>query len=236
MCIRDSSFAKDSREAEEMSSRLASAVSRSERADAIFAERTGFAERLSSAKERGESLSIDIAQDPHNLEMFLRYAEQYGGDSASALSMFDAELARQGLRPNRVFSDGTALPSSFGDVRTLHDRQSSDPALSPDLSASNRQQRARVARSNQSARSAHPDTSPPSLRNDVQTQGNAIRNETASARSTFDRKSETVDTADGTLATKKSLLKQSGKQVVDDGEASIDNAKEAVKGLLQKNE
>jgi conjugal transfer mating pair stabilization protein TraG len=230
------SFAKDSREAEEMSSRLASAVSRSERADAIFAERTGFAERLSSAKERGESLSIDIAQDPHNLEMFLRYAEQYGGDSASALSMFDAELARQGLRPNRVFSDGTALPSSFGDVRTLHDRQSSDPALSPDLSASNRQQRAKVARSNQPARSAQPDTSPPSLRNDVQTQGNAIRNETASARSTFDRKSETVDTADGTLATKKSLLKQSGKQVVDDGEASIDNAKEAVKGLLQKNE
>ncbi len=230
------SFANDSREAEEMSSRLAGAVSRSERADATFAERTGFAERLSSAKERGESLSIDIAQDPHNLEMFLRYAEQYGGDSASALSMFDAELARQGLRPNRVFSDGTALPSSFGDVRTLHDRQSSDPALSPDLSASNRQQRARVARSNQSARSAHPDTSPPSLRNDVQTQGNAIRNETASARSTFDRKAEIVDTPDGTLATRKSLLKQSGKQVVDDGEASIDNAKEAVKGLLRKTE
>jgi len=230
------SFANDSREAEEMSSRLAGAVSRSERADATFAERTGFAERLSSAKERGESLSIDIAQDPHNLEMFLRYAEQYGGDSASALSMFDAELARQGLRPIRVFSDGTALPSSFGDVRTLHDRQSSDPALSPDLSASNRQQRARVARSNQSARSAHPDTSPPSLRNDVQTQGNAIRNETASARSTFDRKAEIVDTPDGTLATRKSLLKQSGKQVVDDGEASIDNAKEAVKGLLRKTE
>ena len=135
-----------------------------------------------------------------------------------------------------MFSDGTALPSSFGDVRTLHDRQSSDPALSPDLSASNRQQRARVARTNQSARSAHPDTSPPSLRNDVQAEGNAIRNKTASARSTFDRKAEIVDTADGTLATKKSLLKQSGKQVVDDGEASIDNAKEAVKGLLQKNE
>lgn len=230
------SFAKDSREAQEMSSRLSSAVSRAERADATFAERTAFAERLSLARDRGESLSIDIAQDSHNLEMFLRYAEQYGGDSASALSMFEAELARQGLRPNRVFSDGTALPTSFDDVRVLHDRHASDPALSPDLSASDQQHRATVARSNRPTPNAHSDTSPLSLRNDVQTEGKAIRNETASARSTFDRKAEIVDTADGTLATKKSLLKQSGKQVVDDGAASIDNAKEVVKDLLRKDE
>ena len=230
------SFAKDSREAQDMSSRLASVMSRAERADATFAERMAFAERLSLARDRGESLSIDIAQDPHNLEMFLRYAEQYGGDSASALSMFEAELARQGLRPNRVFSDGTALPTSFHDVRVLHDRHASDPTLSPDLSASDQQHRATVARSNRPTPSAHSDTSPPSLRNDVQTEGKAIRNETASARSTFDRKAEIVDTADGTLATKKSLLKQSGKQVVDDGAASIDNAKEVVKDLLRKDE
>ena len=230
------SFAKDSREAQDMSSRLASVMSRAERADATFAERTAFAERLSLARDRGESLSIDIAQDPHNLEMFLRYAEQYGGDSASALSMFEAELARQGLRPNRVFSDGTGLPTSFDDVRVLHDRHASDPTLSPDLSASDQQHRATVARSNRPTPSAHSDTSPPSLRNDVQTEGKAIRNETASARSTFDRKAEVVDTADGTLATKKSLLKQSGKQVVDDGAASIDNAKEVVKDLLRKDE
>jgi conjugal transfer mating pair stabilization protein TraG len=38
------------------------------------------------------------------------------------------------------------------------------------------------------------------------------------------------------LVTRKSLLKQSGKQVVDDGEASIDNAKDAVKELLRKKE
>lgn len=230
------SFAKDSREAQDMSSRLASVMSRAERADASFAERTAFAERLSLARDRGESLSIDIAQDPHNLEMFLRYAEQYGGDSASALSMFEAELARQGLTPNRVFSDGTALPTSFDDVRVLHDRHASDPTLSPDLLASDQQHRATVARSNRPTPSAHSDTSPPSLRNDVQTEGKAIRNETASARSTFDRKAEIVNTADGTLATKKSLLKQSGKQVVDDGAASIDNAKEVVKDLLRKDE
>jgi hypothetical protein len=56
----------------------------------------------------------------------------------------------------------------------------------------------------------------------------------ASAKSSFDRKAEIVDTGDGTLVTRKSLLKQSGKQVVDDGEASIDNAKDAVKGTASE--
>jgi conjugal transfer mating pair stabilization protein TraG len=168
--------------------------------------------------------------------MFLRYAEQYGGNSASALSMFDAELARQGLRPNRVFSDGTALPSSFSDVRSLHDHQVADPALSPDLAASHRQQRAKVSRSNHPEPGTRPDTNPSPLRNDVQTQGNAIRNETGAARSSFDRKAEIVDTGDGTLATKKSLLAESGKQVFEDANASIDTAKQAVKNLLRKDQ
>jgi conjugal transfer mating pair stabilization protein TraG len=230
------SFAKDSREAQEMSSRLASAVSRSERADAAFTERTAFAERLSSARDRGESLSIDIAQDPHNLDMFLRYAEQYGGDSASALSMFDAELARQGLRPNRVFSDGTALPISFDDVRTLHDRQISDPALSPDLTALDRQQRARVLQSNHPTPDPRTNTNPSPLRSDVQGRGNAIRNETGAANSRFDQKAEIVDTGDGTLVTKKSLLAESGKQVFEDANASVDTAQHAVKKLLRKDQ
>ena len=77
---RDASFSNsvgdDSREARELSSRLATTASRSERADASFAERTALAERLSSAREHGEVLSIDIAQDPHYLEMFMRYAKQ----------------------------------------------------------------------------------------------------------------------------------------------------------------
>jgi conjugal transfer mating pair stabilization protein TraG len=89
---------------------------------------------------------------------------------------------------------------------------------------------------NHSASSAHPDTNPSPLRNNIQTQGNTIRNEAGSANSSFDRKAGIVDTGDGTLVTKKSLLKQSGKQVVDDGEASIDNAKDAVKELLRKKE
>ena len=50
----------------------------------VSLKRTAFAERVSAAHEKGETISIDIAQDPHNLEMFMRYAEQYGGNSAAA--------------------------------------------------------------------------------------------------------------------------------------------------------
>jgi conjugal transfer mating pair stabilization protein TraG len=68
---------------------------------------------MSSAYERGEVISIDIAQDPHNLAMFTRYAEQYGGNSAAARALMEAELARQSLKPNRTFSDGTGRPLKY---------------------------------------------------------------------------------------------------------------------------
>ena len=50
----------------------------------------------------------------------------------------------------------------------------------------------------------------------------------------FDAKAEIVKAPDGTLASKKSLLKHTGKQVAEDGSATIDNAKDAVKDLLKR--
>lgn len=234
---RDSSFmnviASDSREATELSSRLATATSRSERADATLAERTAFAERLSAARERGETISIDIAQDPHNVDMFMRYAEQYGGNSAAAFALFDAELARQGLRPNRVFSDGTALPASFDDIRSRHDQAATERHLNPDTSAVNRQHSNEVARFNLSAPSVAGTPAHSAVRSGIQTKGAAIRGQTESVHNEFDTKAEIVKTPDGTLASRKSLLKQAGKQVAEDAGATIDNTKDLVKDLLK---
>jgi len=42
------------------------------------------------------------------------------------------------------------------------------------------------------------------------------------------------ETGDGTLVSKRSLMKQSAKQVGKDAGATLDSAKEAVKGLLKK--
>jgi conjugal transfer mating pair stabilization protein TraG len=55
-----------------------------------------------------------------------------------------------------------------------------------------------------------------------------------SSRADFDAKAEIIKTDDGTLASKKSLLVQSGKQVDKDAAATLDNAKEVVKDLLRK--
>ncbi|MBK8336487.1 MAG: conjugal transfer protein TraG N-terminal domain-containing protein [Sterolibacteriaceae bacterium] len=235
---RDASFmsmiANDSREAHDMTARLASTHARSERAEASLADRTAFAERVSAAHEKGEAISIDIAQDPHNLEMFMRYAEQYGGSSAAAHTLMESELARQSLRPNRVFSDGTALPASFGDIREQHVHQQGDAALMPDIAGlhqSNRQQTSRFGNVKPSQGTA-PTVSP--IRDEIRTHGDQIRTGAESSRADFDAKAEIIKTDDGTLASKKSLLVQSGKQVGKDAAATLDNAKEVVKDLLRK--
>ena len=235
---RDSSFlnavSSDSREAQDMSSRLTSTTARSERAEASLAERTSFSERVSAAHEKGETISIDIAQDPHNLEMFTRYAEQYGGNSAAAQTLMESELARQSLRPNRVFSDGTALPASFGDIRNQHVQQRGDDAMTPDIAGLHQSNREQTSRFGNAAptQGGTPKVSP--IRDEVRTHGNQIRSDAASNRSSFDSKAEIIKTNDGTLASNKSLLVQSGKQVGKDAEATLDNTKDAVKDLLKK--
>ncbi|MES2260963.1 MAG: conjugal transfer protein TraG N-terminal domain-containing protein [Pseudomonadota bacterium] len=227
-------IATDAREASDMSSRLATTTSRASRADAAFSERMAFSERISAAREHGESISVDMAQDPHNLAMFLRYAEQYGGDSAAAFTMFDAELARQGLRPNRIFSDGTALPESFNDIHAKFDQASGDSRFHPDINAINRQHRGQASRAITPAPSSVAPSTPSNIRSDIQEQGEKIRGQTTSADSTFDANAQIMKTPDGTLASKKSLLVGTIKQAAGDGSATIDNAKDMVKDLLKK--
>jgi conjugal transfer mating pair stabilization protein TraG len=235
---RDSSLlnviASDSREGREMSSRLATVTSQAERAEAAYSQRRTMAERLSSARERGETISIDIAQDPHNLAMFMRYAEEYGGDSAAAHALMGAELARQGLRPNRSFSDGSALPSSFGDIRERYDQSRAEPGLDAALEVTHRRHDARVA----SGRAAAPadTTLPPAskIRSDIQDAGTRIQGQTGGATGRFDARAEIVEAPDGTLKSKKSLLMQTGNQVAADADASLDAAKDAVKGIINR--
>jgi conjugal transfer mating pair stabilization protein TraG len=229
-----SAITSDSRDARDMASRLASTTARSARAEASLGERTGFAERVSAAYERGETISIDIAQDPHNLEMFTRYAEQYGGDSTAAHALMASELARQSLRPNRVFSDGTALPTSFGELRALHDQTRGDAALTPDIGGHRRDNDQRVSRFGNTAPPAQPVPAASPIRDEVRARGAQIRSSADASSAAFDSKTEIVKNDDGTLATRKSLLKQSGKQVAKDAGASVDNVKDAVKGLLKK--
>ncbi|PND33879.1 conjugal transfer protein TraG [Achromobacter pulmonis] len=236
---RDVSFvnavSNDAREAQDLSSRLASSTTRSERADASLSERTSFAERVSTAYERGETISIDIAQDPHNLEMFRRYAEQYGGNSASARILMEAELARQSLRPHQVFSDGTAVPTAFGDLGAQHLRNTGDPAIGPDISSRHRANQAEVRQFGNILPSTAPTAgSPSNVRSSIREEGGRIRATTGSDQEAFEQKAQIRETPDGTLASERSLMKQTGKQVVEDAAPLIDDAKNAVKDALRK--
>ena len=47
----------------------------------------------------------------------------------------DAVGAGQTLRPNRVFSVGSTLPTLFGALRAQHDQAPGDVALTPDVAA-----------------------------------------------------------------------------------------------------
>jgi conjugal transfer mating pair stabilization protein TraG len=237
--FHDTSFASvvasDSREARDMASRLSSTAARSARADASMSERMTFAERMSSAYERGEVISIDIAQDPHNLAMFTRYAEQYGGNSAAARALMEAELARQSLKPNRTFSDGTAVPVAFDQLRDEYLRQDGTIDSTTDVDARHRAGDAEVAGF---VRDRHPQppgsTATSSVRGAVQSRGAEVRRDVGTRSEAFDRETEIVKSEDGTLASRRSLLKQSGKQVGKDASASLDNAKDAVKDLLKR--
>jgi conjugal transfer mating pair stabilization protein TraG len=235
---QDGSFlqvvASDAREAQDLSARLSSSASRSQRADASLAERTAYSERVSTAQERGDSIAIDIAQDPHNLRMFTRYAEQYGGDSASAQVLMASELARQSLRPQRVFSDGTAMPTTFAALADQHQRARNEAALTPDLSNRHQANVDAVKGSPSSPSRIAGGAGPSELREEVRAHGEKIRADAAEGRAQFDRKAQLTTTADGTLATDASLVKRSVGQVSQDASTVIEDAKRALQGGFKK--
>lgn len=236
---RDASFssvvASDLREARELASRLNSSATRSSRADASLSDRIAYSERVSSAFERGEVISIDLTQDPHNLAMFTRYAEQYGGDSASARALMDAELARRSLSPYRTFSDGAAVPVAFDSMRREYAGRAASVDSSLDIDARQRAGDAEVARALREQGTDRSAGSVPSgTRDEVRSEGAAVRRQVESRRAGFDRKSEVDRAEDGTLVSRRSLLKKSAKQVGADANATLDNAKDVVKDLLKR--
>jgi len=236
---RDKSFASliasDARDSRDMSSRLAATSSRSERADASLAERTAFAERVATAYESGEVISIDIAQDPYNLSMFTRYAEQYGGTSSAARTMMEAELARQSPKPNRVFSDATGIPSSFEEMRARHNEAAVDPKLERDASARHEQNKSRVARFEGAAQvKGEAPQQASEVRSAVRDQGARVRSAAAVEGEAFDRNAQVTRGPDRTLTSRRSLMKQTGKQVKEDATGVIDDARKVVKDALRK--
>jgi len=225
----------DARTAREIGSRLSRSASHLERSQAAYGERVAIADRIASARERGESISIDLAQDPHNLQMFLRYAQQHGGDSKAASTLLDAELARQALRPMRSLSDGAALPASFQDVRMQYgDIRKALPSESGP--AASDQANRDVVRSTVlvGAPIGAKETHRSRLRSDVVEGGVEIRARAKDERSKFEDDSNITTSPDGTVRSSKSLLLQSGRQVAQDASSTAAEATKAVGELIKR--
>lgn len=237
---RDSSFAQlisnDTREGKELAARLSTSTTRAERAESAYAERLSFAEQLAEARERGDTISVDIARDPHNLDMFLRYAQQYGGTSAAAMAMFDAELARQGLRPTRTTSTGSALPGSFDEVRARHDEDDAPEAWRGENPERTHDAHAAAVRRFGRSAPAHEATQPesPPLREELRRRGQALREEVKATQRDFDKDAQVTTTPDGTLRSNRSMATQSAKQVKEDASASTQALGDAVSDLLSR--
>lgn len=237
---RDSSVASlvatDAREARDLAARIATTTARSARADASLSDRTTFPERVAAARERGDSISIDIAQDPHNLAMFTRYAQQYGGTSASAQQLLSAELARQSLAPNRNFTDGTGMPASFDEVRHLYTTNREDPRLSQDIEAAHQRDVSTVSRSSFPVPPGRQPTTTESsqVRQQVQTSSEGLRAETAARRQSFDDERSPRLTDDGTISPRQSLFKGTARQVAKDAAETVDDTKDALKGIVKR--
>ncbi len=237
---RDSSYMRaigsDGREATEMASRLASDTSTAQRTEAAYSQRKAMAERLSAAHERGEAISIDIAQDPHNMDMFMRYSEQYGGSSAAAHTLMASELARQGLQPNRSFSDGSAAPQSFRQLRDSHNDAVERQATGDAIGAARQNNDVEVAARQSSLPSPVPAPGSPTtqIRDQVQAQKARLQRQGAAIDASSTATTDVDRTQDGTLRSGKSLLTQSSRQLATDAEATFDAAKDAVKGLLPR--
>jgi conjugal transfer mating pair stabilization protein TraG len=167
--------------------------------------------------------------------MFTRYAEQYGGTSASAQQLLSAELARQALAPTRNFSDGTGMPSSFDDVRHLYTTNSGDPRVTPDIDATYRRATGAVRQAPLPvAPPAQPAPEPSDARQQIQTSSDDLRGRTAARRQEFDDERSPGRADDGTISPRQSLFKGTARQVARDAAETFQDSKDAVKGIIKR--
>lgn len=231
---RDTTFLRaissETRDGSELASRLSSSTSRVESAQSAYAKRQAVAERLSTARGAGQEIAVDLAQLPINSDFMRRYnqlASEYGPNSQALRVAMASELASYALSPNRHFSDGTAMPSSFAEVEAVHQRDASNDAfLRSKVDDADRANDRSIGRNAHS--SPLPVPTPPDLQgvrravNDKQ----GLSTDAAEKIEGFDARNEVTRSADGTVSTKRSQAKANVRRLRDDMVNMEQNAEE----------
>lgn len=241
---RDQAFIRslgaESRDGQELASRLSQATSRVESTQAALSERTATAERLSAARSNNEVLSVDLAQLPANsafLHKWQQLSREYGSDSQALQAALASELAQRSLRPT-VSQSGGALPITFGEVRAAHASDLQNPLLDSsnvrDADAANdRAASPRLGAVRPGAPGGLPGQS--GVRDELNARSADGARQPA-LQQDFDKRNEIVRNPDGTVSTRKSLVVGNAKQLRDDVSAMADNAVDAMTSGAQRAE
>lgn len=226
------SFSEDDRHGTELASRLATATGRMERADRAYAERRTMAERVSAARESGEMLSVDLSRSPERAYLMQRYtelADRYGEGSSAVQIMLSNELALQALQPTSAFRDGSALPTSFEDVRGQYDESKQDPRFHAggveSVGADNDRTVGGKAKLHKPVSTA-PSSPADGVRDSIARDPQNIATRVHSDLNQFDSKTGIVRDKDGAVHTPKSQLKQNVKSLVRDVEGMFEGGKD----------
>ena len=209
---RDSSFlhaiSSESRDGTELASRLSSSTTRVESAQATYAERQAVAERLSTARESGQEISVDLAQLPINSDLMRKYtqlAAQYGPSSQALRVAMDSEIANYSLSPQRHFSDKTAMPASFADLKAVHQKDVGDRVFQPSRvdEADLLNDRATGPKRSTTPQQVLTPSAINGVRSDVDAK-QSIASDAAGKFDTYDSRNDVVRHPDGTISPKSS--------------------------------
>jgi conjugal transfer mating pair stabilization protein TraG len=127
------------------------------------------------------------------------------------------------------------MPSSFDDVRHLFTTDRSDPRLSPDIDAAYRRATGNVRQAPLPvAPPGQAAAEPSEARQQIQTSSEDLRGRTASRRREFDDERSPGRADDGTISPRQSLFKGTARQVARDAAETVQDAKDAVKGIIKR--
>ena len=240
-----------------LASSLSSSATRSESAEQRYSEALARSEELRIAHEQGLSFTRDLAADPANSAAVVEYeraADMYRGSPQALAAHMASMLGNMSFTPTR-FSSGTALPSSFGDVRSVHLDRANEPALNPDL-ASRRAANDQAVRAGPVAnappapaagRPGSPEMPSPDPRTDVNPDlldGGRFRAGVEGAQRSQDQASQQgyesfdgrheIDRSRGGLATHQSMAGRAAGGLKRDAETTFDDATEAGRRAMEE--
>lgn len=235
-----SSFVGDHRRAQELSARLAESVTRSQRADASLREQTEFAESVSDAYQRGESLSKDLAKDPQNIQLFEKLLRNEGKGSAAELIKLESYLGNFATSPTRLHR-GAALPRSFQDVEDHYRTINQDPKIERDVHKDFDAFKSSIKGSHgssvQLAGGLAPESAPqrhvPKVRDEIAQKGNGLNSEIERRIEQFEGKG-IHSKQNEPLRSEQSLFENANKQVTSDPDVVARKLRELVKAAKAK--